>query len=127
MNNTKQERVETVNIIIREIAKRGRGFFTSKKDGEVAYIFIKNNRLFMKNEYNKAEMFLHTKYNYPPKNWHHGGTLWGLVKDFKEFIMTGEDTNHNNGYGGLYCNHWGYQQSDMEAIQSKALELGYLN
>jgi hypothetical protein len=119
-----QKRIQIINKIIREIAARGRKFFHHK--GEVAYIFLKNGRLYMKNEYNGSEMILSTKYGYPSKKWNHGGTLWALTKDFKEFIQKGGSTNHNNGYGGLYCPHWGYTEADMKAIQDKATELGYL-
>lgn len=124
--DTRQNRIMIVNEIIKEIALRGREFFLNKKDADMAYIYEKAGRLYMHNEYNKSKMFLHTKYGYPPKNWHHGGTMWGLVKDFKEFIVDGGSTNHNNGYGGLLCPHWGYPESDMKAIQEKAKALGYL-
>lgn len=129
MENTrkpKESRIKIVNAIIKEIALRGRGFFLHEKDNDMAYIFRKKNRLYMHNEYNKSDMCLYTKHGYPPKRWHHGGTLWGLTKDFKEFILTGEETNHNNGYGGLYCPYWGYTEEDMKAIQDKAIKLGYL-
>ena len=122
--NTRQERVDVVNKIIAEIASLGRTFF--KFENNVAIIFIKNGRLYMKNEYNGKDMCLSTKNGYPPKHWSHGGTLWGLTKDFKDFIMTGEKTNHNNGYGGLYSPHWGYEKEDMLKIQKLALQLNYL-
>ncbi|BBI90463.1 hypothetical protein HYO65_gp071 [Tenacibaculum phage PTm1] len=80
----------------------------------------------MQCEYMKQHIYLHTKYGYLPKNFAHGGTLWGLVKDFKEYIMTGEQCNGKHGYGGLYCTHWGYPESDMKEIQRVAKELGYL-
>lgn len=122
--NTRQERVEVVNKIIVEISSLGRKFF--KFENNVATIFIKNGRLYMKNEYNGKDMCLLTKIGYPPKHWSHGGTLWGLTKDFKDFIMTGEKSNHNNGYGGLYSPHWGYKKEDMLKIQELALQLNYL-
>jgi len=125
MNTTRQERIKIVNEIIQEISSCGRNFF--KFNNNIAYIFEKNNRLYMKNEYNNSDMYLSTKFGYPPKRWTHGGTLWALTKDFKEFIMTGQKTNNNNGYGGLYCPHWGYDNSDMKKIQEKAVSLGYLN
>jgi len=124
--DTKEHRINIVNEIIKEIALRGRGFFLYEKDADMAYIFQKAGRLYMHNEYNKSKMYLHTKNGYPPKKWHHGGTMWALTKDFIEYIKTGEYTNHNNGYGGLYCPHWGYPESDMKAIQEKAKALGYL-
>jgi hypothetical protein len=130
MKNTekknRENRIKIVNEIIKKIASCGRCFFKNKDDLDMAYIFEKKGRLYMHNEYNKAEMCLYTKHGYQPKKWHHGGTLWGLTKDFKEYIMTGQDTNHNNGYGGLYCQHWGYPESEMKAIQEKAKMLGYL-
>lgn len=121
---SREGRIKIVNQIIQEIASRSRKFFAGKFG--VAEIFQKNNRLYMKNEYNGTEMFLNTKFGYPPKGWHHGGTLWGLTKDFKDFITTGEKSNHNNGYGGLYSTYWGYSEADMLAIQEKAKSLGYL-
>ena len=121
---SRQERIEIVNEIIKEIASRGRNFFKYKEN--VANVFWKNNRLYMWNEYNGKDMCLSTKTHYQPKHWHHGGTLWGLTRDFKDFIMTGEKSNHNHGYGGLLCPHWGYPESDMKAIQDRAVTLGYL-
>jgi calcineurin-like phosphoesterase family protein len=122
--SSRQNRIEIVNEIIKEIASRGRNFFKYKEN--VANVFWKNNRLYMLNEYNGKDMCLSTKNHYPPKHWHHGGTLWGLTRDFKDFILTGEKSNHNHGYGGLLCPHWGYPESDMKAIQDKAVTLGYL-
>lgn len=121
---SKEDRIEIVNIIISDIASKGRKFFFYK--GRIANIFSVNNKLYMRNEYNSTDMFLNTKFGYPPKHWHHGGTLWGLTKDFRDFIQTGEKSNHNNGYGGLYCPHWGYPEGDMKEIQEKAKQLGYL-
>lgn len=124
--DSKENRIIIVNQIIKEIALHGRGFFLNKKDADMAYIYQKDGRLYMHNEYNKEKMYLQTKHGFPPKNWHHGGTLWALIKDFKEFITKGGKTNHNNGYGGLFCRHWGYPERDMKAIQEKAQKLGYL-
>ncbi|TPG86959.1 hypothetical protein EEL32_12150 [Brevibacillus laterosporus] len=59
-------------------------------------------------------------------NFSGGGTLWGLVNDFKDFIYGDDDANHNNGYGGLYCPHWGYPEKDMKAIRELAVSLRYL-
>lgn len=126
-NSIRENRIKVVNEIIKEIALRGRGFFLNKKDLNMAYIYDKDGRLYMHNEYSRVEMHLHTKFGYPPKGWYHGGAMWGLVKDFKEYIMNGGNTNHNNGYGGLFCPHWGYPESDMKIIQEKAKDLGYLN
>lgn len=120
----KDQRIQIVNEIIKEIASRGRKFFSGKYG--VSEIFLKNGRLYMKNEYNGSEMSLSTKYGYKPKGWPQGGTLWALTKDFKLFIQSGEKSNGENGYGGLYCPHWGYSSDDMKAIQEKAKSLNYL-
>lgn len=124
VKTTKQDRINTVNAIIDEIATRGRKFF--QYQDRRAKMILHNSRLCMVNEYNEKIMNLSTKNGYPPKGWTHGGTLWGLTKDFKRFIHTGEYSNHFNGYGGLYCPHWGYPEEDMKAIQDKGIELGYL-
>lgn len=89
-------------------------------------MIIKNNKVYMINEWNGEIMPMRTKNYQKPKGWHHGGTLWGLAQDFTDFIEQGGDTNHNNGYGGLYCAHWGYSQEEMDGIREKAKSLGYL-
>lgn len=124
MANTKNARIAIVNLIIIEIAKRGRNFFSHK--GQVESILLKNGRLYIKYAYRNSEMCINTKHGYPPKGWSSGGTLWALVKDFKDFNQTWDKSNHNNGYGGLYCSHWGYPESDMLAIQEFAKSVGYL-
>ncbi len=128
--DTKQGRINIVNQIIKEIASRGRRFFCNSKTGRIGEIVLKNNRLYYKLEWHpewqKPLVNLSPKHNIPPINFNHGGTLWRLMMDFKDFIQTGEYSNHNNGYGGLYCPHWGYPEEDMKAIQQKAIELGYL-
>lgn len=123
---TREERVEIVNQIIKEISSRGRRFFYCERFDRVSHIKIKHKRLYFVDDYSGKDIYLHRPDGYPLKGFTHGGTLRGLVNDMKEYIMTGEYTNHNNGYGGLYCHHWGYPQEDMTAIQQKAIDLGYL-
>ncbi|CAL2084967.1 conserved hypothetical protein [Tenacibaculum sp. 190524A02b] len=122
--NTREERIEIVNKIINAISLMGRNFFRGKSG--TAYIFQKGNKLYMKNSYSGEMMCINTKNNSKPKGWTNGGTLWGLVQDFKEYIQTGARTNGKNGYGGLNCTHWGYSEEEMNAIQSLAFKLGYL-
>lgn len=129
MENTKQQRVEIVNKIIKEIASRSRKFFHS--DGNIAYLYLKNNKIWYKCEWvSKHQPITDICLSVPkyrkPKGWFHGGTLQSLVMDFCDYIRTGGDTNNNNGYGGLYCPHWGYKEDDMIAIRNVAIELGYL-
>jgi hypothetical protein len=124
---TRQDRIKIVNEIIKEIADRGRRFFYS--EGNYAELFERKGRVYYKTEWARSpvkQICLSVPDYRRSKNWWHGGTLWGLVKDFRDFIKTGEYSNHNNGYGGLYCPHWGYSEEDMKAIRQKAIELGYL-
>ena len=122
--STRQDRIEIVNQIIAKIASLDRKFFDYK--GDVSKITQRNGRLYMFNEYTKKDMCINTKYGYPPRMFQHGGTLWGLTKDFKEFILTGNKSNGENGYGGLYSIHWGYSPESMEDIRQTAKVLGYL-
>lgn len=121
---TKQQRVDKVNSIIREIANRGRKFFAHQD--RIATVSLRNGRVYYKSEYHGVDMCLSIPDYRKPKRWHHGGTLMGLCRDFRDYIQTGEKTNHRHGYGGLYCPHWGYSDSDMKEIQAFAKSIGYL-
>lgn len=79
------------------INKRKRLWFIDKYTGEKVNPYPSNYR----KDYNFSE----------------GGTLWAMVHDFCEFIITGKYTNGNNGYGGLYCQSWGYPEKDIQAIR----------
>lgn len=123
---TREERIVIVNKIINKISSYDRSFFKDLRSNKVATIIEKKGRLYYKSELYGIEIYLHTKYGIQPYKFPHGGTLWGLIKDFKHYIMTGEYSNHKNGYGGLYCQHWGYSKESMKEIQDYAKELGYL-
>lgn len=129
-NTTKQERIEIVNKIIEAIATRGRNFFAHKD--KIATISIdKNGKLWYNceriSQIDKIERFcLSVKNPLPSYGWYHGGTLKALILDFVDFINTGEYSNNNHGYGGLYCPYWGYSKKDMQEIQAIAKELNYL-
>lgn len=122
--NLIDNRIEIVNEIIKEIASRGRKFF--QHNNQPNFIFRANKDLYLHNTYNGFDINLCSKKESKPSKFNHGGTLWGLTKDFKEFILTGIKSNGENGYGGLHCIHWGYPEEDMEAIRNKAKKLGYL-
>jgi hypothetical protein len=123
---TRKDRIGIVNEIIKEISDRSRRFFYSEKSGNVSKIIEKNNRLYYVDHYTGNEIYLHAPKHKRWNGFSNGGTMRGLVLDFKEFIMSGDYSNHNNGYGGLYCTNWGYKEEDMKAIQEKAIALGYL-
>ncbi|MDB5056140.1 MAG: hypothetical protein JWM44_4190 [Bacilli bacterium] len=125
------ERIEIVNRIIHEIGSRGRKFTWSTKHNRFCNFYFEKKRLWYIDVYYDVPLHMikdqkhqsrqHEKY------FSGGGTMWGLMNDFKDFIYGDDDANHNNGYGGLYCQHWGYPEEDMEAIRKLAVELGYLN
>ena len=122
--NTLESRIQIVNEIIKKIASLDRKFFAY--EDRIAYIFNVNKKLYMRSEYNNFDINLSSKKESKPYEFTHGGTLWGLTKDFKEFILTGIKSNGENGYGGLYCPHWGYTEESMKEIQEFAKDKGYL-
>lgn len=123
--NGKEKRLEVANKLICKIASCGRNFFYYDGDETTAKFLLKNNRIYYMDEYTKAEMLT---YNYRQlgRNFNQGGTMKALVMDISEWIRTGEYTNGENGYGGLFCPHWGYPEKDMKEIQDYARKLGYL-
>jgi hypothetical protein len=123
---TKEERLQVVNKIILEIASRGRKFFYNKRKNRYAEMVIEKGKVYFIDDYTGERVYAYNTVQNAHQGFSHGGTMWGLINGFREFIVKGEYTNHNNGYGGLYCPHWGYPKDDMEAIISVAKELGYL-
>jgi hypothetical protein len=118
---TKQERVEIVNEIIKLIAITDRCFFAYKD--KISEFELINNKLWFKQARCQNRI---RPYNVDVDKFEKGGTLWGLVLDMREFIMQGRYRNGHNGYGGLYCSHWGYTKEGQEKIILRARELGYL-
>lgn len=125
-----QDRIDIVNELIREIGSRShRALYYSKTD-QYATFHWAGGRLWFTDQYTDMPMIMAPgdcgKSHEQNHRFSSGGTMWGLVNDFKDFIYGDDDANHNNGYGGLYCTHWGYPEEDMEAVRQKAIELGYL-
>ena len=125
----KVARVVIVNDIIKEIASRGRNFLSY--NGKADLIFIRGHKLFYHSAYyeakdRKADLCLSVAEHVRPLRLLTGGTMQALVRDFCEYIKGNDDADGENGYGGLYCPHWGYPAEDMKAIRVKAVELGYL-
>lgn len=125
---TKQDRVAIINQIMISIGSKDRRFFYSKKNNRYAYLSIaKSGKIYYHCEHSPdIPICMSVPETRKPKNWQHGGTLLSLVRDFCDFIRTGEDSNHNHGYGGLFCPHWGYEEESMKEIRQVAYELGYL-
>lgn len=123
----REQRMEAVNQVIKEIANRGRNFFYTSGKGQ-SYFFLKGDKRkrlwFWDNYGGKVNPYPSSRMR--DYGFSEGGTLWGLVHDFREYILTGEHTNGKNGYGGLYCPHWGYPDEDMNAIREVARNVGFL-
>lgn len=126
MNNSgKGKRLEIANQIINLIANRGRRFFYNSRDGEISHFLVKKKRIYFKDKYTKDEVLSYS-YKQLAKGMSSGGTLMALVLDMSEWIRTGKYTNGKNGYGGLFCDHWGYSEEDMKDIRQFACNMGYL-
>lgn len=118
---SRQERLEIVNEIMKEIASRGRKFFYH--EGMVAQL-VDNGKIYYKAEYGKKKLICLSVPAYrKPNGWFHGGTLFSLVKEFRDYVRTGEKGNY---YSGLLSPHWGYPDDEMLAVREKAKQLGYL-
>ncbi|MBY6838676.1 hypothetical protein [Clostridium botulinum] len=123
MRRIQSERMNKINELIKVIANTDRRFFYhNKKDSIDKFIEGKTTVFFFDDFLNKKISLTYSNRN----RFSHGGTLWGLVNDFKEWIITGKYSNGHNGYGGLYCSHWGYSNDGMKKIIEKAKEIGYL-
>jgi hypothetical protein len=116
------ERMNKINELIEVISSVDRRFFYSKNKDRVGK-FIEGNKLFYIDEYTGEKVY---PYYSGRKKFSHGGTLWGLVNDFREWIITGKLSNGKNGYGGLYCPHWGYTVEGMDKVVTKGKEIGFL-
>ncbi|MDY0395395.1 hypothetical protein ACFSMW_13370 [Virgibacillus halophilus] len=132
MNQPKEERLDKINKLIKFISGRGRRFFysngTVNMDNveSIAFMKLKNGRIYFVDDYTQREIAVINNY----RDWNgfsHGGTLRALILDFAEFIRSGKYTNGNNGYGGLYCPHWGHNDEIQQEIIEYAKHIGYLS
>lgn len=125
MKQIQLERMNKVNDLIKVIANTDRKFFNheNRENGEISH-FIDGNKLFFLDGYTHKKI-----YPYGNSEWYEfceGGTMRGLVQDFREWIITGKYSNGKNGYGGLYSASWGYSIDGMDKVISKAKEIGYI-
>lgn len=125
-----QTRIDSINKLIVEIGNRGRRFLYSEKHSRYANFFWAGSKLWLMDNSTGLTMVMNAdqqgKTHDQAAGFSQGGTMWGLMCDFTDFIFGDDDANHNHGYGGLYCPHWGYAHEDMEAIQSYARSIRYL-
>ncbi|MFR3684868.1 MAG: hypothetical protein ACLTXM_07510 [Enterococcus sp.] len=122
---TKQERLNFANDFIKLIASTGRKFFNYEENGGAIGRFeLKNGRTYFIDGYTKKSIYAYENH-YFGNRFTEGGTMQALVLDIAEWIRTGQATNAKNGYGGIYCDNWGYPSQDMSAIQQRAKEIVY--
>jgi hypothetical protein len=126
------KRIEKINELIKVIGSKGRKFLSShhddydlKRELTYNYFIVIKSKLFLVDNYTKKEINMSRDY-IPNTGFSSGGTMWGLMLDFANYIKTGNYSNHLNGYGGLYCPHWGYSEEDMKEIREFARSIGYL-
>ncbi|ETT30702.1 hypothetical protein C161_27398 [Paenibacillus sp. FSL R5-192] len=121
-----QDRIDLINELIRVIGRSGRKFLYSKQHNRFAAFHWADGQLWLVDDYTDRPLLMDE--SVPGQHYHfsHGGTLWGLMCDFRDYILGDDDANHNNGYGGLYSPHLGYPEEDMDLIRAYAIEIGYL-
>ncbi|MEH0979252.1 hypothetical protein AB1I92_07720 [Bacillus mobilis] len=129
----KQKRIEIVNSLIKYIAendekKRKDSGLLHYKDN-VAYFKHDGKTLYFIDHYTNVAMSMNRSSRVTKVqeyNFSSGGTMLGLIKDFTHFIYGNDNSNGLNGYGGLYCTHWGWSEEGMEKMREYAREIGYL-
>lgn len=128
---SKENRCTLANELIQEIATCGRRFFNYEgkknylnQDGFISYFKLKNGRVYFVDGYIHEDI-LTTNYKHFQNKFSQGGTMQALILDLGEYIRSGEATNANNGYCGVYCKHWDYPEKEMIIIQRKAVEIGF--
>ncbi|PAF20058.1 hypothetical protein CHH49_18095 [Terribacillus saccharophilus] len=124
----KEKRVLLVNDLIKFISSKGRRFFYSNRTRQTAYFTftgINKTRLWYHDQ-NGSRINPYPSSRHREQSFSHGGTLYALMHDFSDYIMTGEYSNGKNGYGGLYGGAWGYSETDMKEIIEYAKKWGYL-
>lgn len=118
------ERMNNINKLIELIGNTDRCFFNSE-NGISKFIDLKTTVRFL-DGYTQKEVIV-KKEGYRLKNFSQGGTLAGLVRDFKHYILTGKLSNGKHGYGGLYATCWGYSIEGQAKIIEFAKEIGYIS
>lgn len=127
----KEKRCQLANELITVIATCGREFFNydgklnyRQQDGFVSHFKLKKGRVYFVDGYIQKDIYAYSNLYFRGK-FSQGGTMQALILDLAEFIRTGKATNAKNGYGGVYCSHWGYPEDDMEIVRKKAVEIGF--
>lgn len=120
----KQQRVEHVNQAIRIIGAHGRRFFFNQVADRYASMEVdQRGKVWFIDDYSGKRIFTHeTVWGGRWRGFTHGGTLHDLVKEFRDYIRTGEPLHP--GYLGPErfddSNIWGYDEAGMKAVREQA-------
>lgn len=139
VNEQKLERAKMVNELIKFIAdidiactgKSSAMFFSDESrkgtQNHYASFIFEGKTLYYIDNYTEEKVSVRTASKH--QGFSSGGTMWGLVSDFKEWIKTGEPSNGIHGYGGLYALNWGSSIPLLvrDMIINKAKEIGFLS
>jgi hypothetical protein len=122
---SKESRCELANELIRLIASTGRQFFNYEENGgSIGRFELRSGRTYFIDGYLGKSIYAYENRFFRQK-FTEGGTMQALILDIAEWIRTGKATNAKNGYGGIYCDHWGYPDEDMKKVREKAIEIGF--
>ncbi len=122
---SKESRCELANELIRLIASTGRQFFNYEENGgSIGRFELRSGRTYFIDGYLGKSIYAYESRFFRQK-FTEGGTMQALILDIAEWIRTGKATNAKNGYGGIYCDHWGYPSEDMKKVREKAIEIGF--
>lgn len=122
---SKEKRCELANELIRLIASTGRQFFNYEENGgSIGRFELRSGRTYFIDGYLGKSIYAYENRFFRQK-FTEGGTMQALILDIAEWIRTGKATNAKNGYGGIYCDHWGYPSEDMKKVREKAIEIGF--
>lgn len=125
----KQTRIKVINLLINYLADHEKGLFRDEDENRTAHFKHDGRNLWFVDNYSNVAMRM-TRSPYKNKKqeryFSNGGTMWALIRDFTDFIYGDDNSNGNNGYGGLYCTHWGWTKEEMESMRDYAKGIGYL-
>lgn len=109
-------------------------FFSEKTYKGNANVYARfefiGNRLYFIDKYTEEKVYPYQSrlgINSKRRRFSNGGTIWALINDFREWIITGKSSDGNNGYGGLYCTHWGWSLELKDKVIQKAKDIGYIS
>jgi hypothetical protein len=120
----KRQRADQVNQAIRIIADHGRRFFYSQTVNRYASMEVDaRGKVWFIDDHSGKRIFTHdTVWGGRWRGFSHGGTLKNLIKEFRDYICTGNQLHP--GYLGPErfddSNIWGYDEEDMRAVREQA-------